>query len=133
MGYTCLRHRLNHGESGCLKCHEEKIENEREDILKRGQCKRCGEDTKVNKDNICYRCHESLSKEDIINKPKHYHDGIQPIEAIETNFDNLETNGFLKGNVIKYILRSNKKGKELEDLKKAQWNLNKLIERLEGK
>lgn len=72
-------------------------------------------------------------KEDIINNPNHYHNGIQPIEAIETNFEQLETNGFLKGNVIKYVLRSNKKGKELEDLKKAQWNLNKLIERMENK
>lgn len=71
--------------------------------------------------------------EDIINKPNHYHEGVQPIEVMESNFEGLETNGFLKGNVIKYVCRSNKKGKELEDLKKAQWNLNRLIERLENK
>jgi len=83
---------------------------------------------------MCYECVKLIknkNKEDIINKPSHYHDGVQPIEVIETNFEELETNGFLKGNVIKYVCRSNKKGKELEDLKKAQWNLNKLIERLE--
>lgn len=75
--------------------------------------------------------YKKKEKEDIINKPNHYHSGVQPIEAIETNFEELETRGFLKGNVLKYVMRSNKKGKELEDLKKAQWNLNKLIERLE--
>lgn len=79
---------------------------------------------------MCEKCIK-LDEEDIINKPNHYHEGVQPIEVIETNFEELETRGFLKGNIIKYVMRSNKKGKELEDLKKAQWNLNKLIERLE--
>jgi hypothetical protein len=33
--------------------------------------------------------------------------------------------------VLKYILRADKKGKELEDLKKAQWYLNRKIEQYE--
>jgi len=104
---------------------------------KDGVCERC----KLEKQecytyvycNTCrdYLKNEENKKEDIINKPNHYHKGVQPIEVIETNFEELETNGFLKGNVIKYVCRSNKKGKELEDLKKAKWNLNRLIERLE--
>lgn len=86
-------------------------------------CKQCmNNDVKIGEKN----------KEDIINKPNHYHEGIQPIEVMESNFDLMETRGFLKGNVIKYVCRSNKKGKELEDLKKAQWNLNKLIEKVEN-
>jgi len=80
----------------------------------------------------CINESKDKNKEDIINKPNHYHEGIQPIEVMESNFDLMETRGFLKGNVIKYVCRSNKKGKELEDLKKAQWNLNKLIEKVEN-
>ena len=34
---------------------------------------------------------------------------------------------FLEGNVVKYITRNRQKG-GLEDLKKAQWYLNRLIE-----
>lgn len=34
--------------------------------------------------------------------------------------------GFHLGNVIKYVLRSKYKGKELEDLKKARWYLDRL-------
>jgi uncharacterized protein (UPF0179 family) len=100
-------------------------------------CKICGCEIECNHWKLCRNHLEETdtykidAKEDIINKPNHYHDGVQPIEVIETNFEELETRGFLKGNVIKYVCRSNKNGKELEDLKKAQWNLNKLIERLE--
>ncbi len=44
-----------------------------------------------------------------------------------------ETLNFCRGNVIKYVARAGKKDKtkELEDLKKAQWYLNREIERLE--
>ena len=39
---------------------------------------------------------------------------------------------FARGNVIKYVSRAGKKdsNKELEDLKKASWYLNREIERL---
>ena len=36
--------------------------------------------------------------------------------------------GYLKGNVEKYLWRYNYKNKPLEDLQKAKWYLNKLIE-----
>lgn len=39
--------------------------------------------------------------------------------------------GFHLGNVIKYVLRSKYKGKELEDLKKARWYLDRLINVIE--
>lgn len=40
---------------------------------------------------------------------------------------------FARGNVIKYVSRAGKKAKnkELEDLKKGRWYLNREIERLE--
>lgn len=52
----------------------------------------------------------------------HYSDlAIEPIQFIETN--NL---GYHEGNVVKYVSRwRNKNG--LEDLKKAQWYIERLI------
>jgi hypothetical protein len=63
-----------------------------------------------------------------IDHPKHY-GGDNTYEAIKViEHYNLD---FHLGNVLKYILRADKKGKELEDLKKAQWYLNRRIEQYE--
>jgi hypothetical protein len=35
--------------------------------------------------------------------------------------------GYLKGNTLKYLWRYERKGKSIEDLKKAEWYLRKLI------
>lgn len=66
---------------------------------------------------------------DNVNKPKHYtYSKVETIDAIEAW--NL---GYLLGNTVKYISRAGKKdpSKELEDLRKAQWYLNRHIENLE--
>ncbi len=63
---------------------------------------------------------------DNINHPPHYADGkIEVIDFIED-----KKLPFHLGNVIKYISRAGKKNPdtELEDLKKAQWYLNRYIE-----
>jgi len=39
--------------------------------------------------------------------------------------------GYLKGNCLKYLWRMSYKGKALEDTKKAQWYLQKLIDSIE--
>lgn len=39
-----------------------------------------------------------------------------------------EYKGFLRGNVIKYICRVGKKDETVQELKKAKWYLEKLIE-----
>ena len=39
--------------------------------------------------------------------------------------------GFCLGNTVKYIARHERKGKPLEDLKKARWYLDREIKRLE--
>lgn len=67
---------------------------------------------------------------DVVNHPPHYKSdsGIESIDVIEGFGLN-----FHLGNVIKYILRHNKKGKPLEDLKKARWYLDREIEKLEEK
>lgn len=64
---------------------------------------------------------------DVVNKPKHYNQsGVECIDAIEaatgTGFES-----YLQGNIIKYLWRYKYKN-GVEDLKKAQWYLNKLIE-----
>ena len=59
---------------------------------------------------------------DIINNPKHYIGEVEPIELIHAQKLN-----YCEGNIVKYICRWKKKG-GVEDLQKAQWYLNKLIQ-----
>jgi len=64
---------------------------------------------------------------DIVNSPAHYtYGGIETIDFIEA-----KQLSYHCGNVIKYVSRAGKKGERLEDLRKAQWYLNREIERLE--
>lgn len=61
----------------------------------------------------------------------HYFElGIQPWVAMEAWMSPEAFAGFLRGNVIKYIARTEKKG-GLEDLQKARHYLDKLIEVVE--
>ena len=76
-----------------------------------------------------YDCDEKITqkniKEDLINHPSHYNQGIEVTEYIES-WDM----SFVEGNIIKYVTRYKyKNGKE--DLLKAQWYLNRLIESYE--
>ena len=72
--------------------------------------------------------------EDVVNSPSHYNSGgIECIQAIEASMELEAFQGYLKGNILKYIWRMSYKGKALEDCKKSQWYLNKLISTLEGK
>jgi Protein of unknwon function (DUF3310) len=58
----------------------------------------------------------------------HYKDGrIQPWDAMEDWLTPTEFIGFLKGSLIKYLARSNKKG-GVEDLLKAEHYQQKLLE-----
>ena len=67
---------------------------------------------------------------DMINHPKHYNRGIEAIVVIES-----WKLGYCLGNVVKYICRSGIKdpAKDIEDLKKAAWYLNRRIKQLENK
>lgn len=65
------------------------------------------------------------SSQDMVNHPPHYKsNGLESIEVIEA----FELN-FHLGNVIKYVLRSGKKGNKVNDLKKAIWYLERELER----
>ena len=65
---------------------------------------------------------------DSVNHPSHYNQGqIEVIDAIED-----WQLGFHEGNVVKYVARAEHKGKQLEDLKKARWYLDRKIAQLGG-
>ena len=70
---------------------------------------------------------------DMVNHPKHYKaknwmEVTDVIEAFTANLEGYEATH--TGNVIKYICRWKEKN-GLEDLKKAQWYLNRLIKNIE--
>ena len=67
---------------------------------------------------------------DNVNHPSHYTDGkIEVIDFIEDKKLN-----YHRGNAVKYICRAGKKdpAKEIEDLEKAVWYINREIQRLEA-
>lgn len=69
------------------------------------------------------------SEEDPVNRPSHYTTGgIECIDALEASMTPIEYAGFLKGQVFKYIWRYRLKGKPVEDLKKARYYLDRLIQ-----
>lgn len=64
---------------------------------------------------------------DMVNSPPHYNQaGIECIDAIQAATDE-GYEYYLQGNIMKYVWRYRYKN-GIEDLKKAQWYLNKLIE-----
>lgn len=75
---------------------------------------------------------EPAEDSDPVNRPSHYTEGgIECIDAIKASMSTESFLGFLKGNVQKYMWRYEKKVAPVEDLKKAQWYLSKLIEEQE--
>jgi len=67
---------------------------------------------------------------DLVNSPPHYNQaGVECIEAIKAATDD-GYEYYLQGNIIKYLWRYRYKN-GIQDLEKAQWYLNKLIETLE--
>lgn len=59
--------------------------------------------------------------------PSHYTQGeIECIQAIRASMSIDQYRGFLKGNVMKYMWRYDRKN-GVEDLKKAHWYLTELI------
>lgn len=76
------------------------------------------------------RWSEVKSESDNVN-PDHYKvGGIETFDILRAKLSPTQLAGFCKGNVIKYITRADNKGK-VEDLKKARWYLDKLIEELD--
>ena len=72
-------------------------------------------------------------RQDIINSPGHYADStIECIDAMQAMMTPEQFIGYLRGNVFKYQWRYEKKN-GIEDLKKAQWYLDKLVSKVNEK
>lgn len=64
-------------------------------------------------------------KEDLVHSPKHYTTGKYEVIDVIEDWDL----NFRLANAVKYIARHKHKGKPLEDLKKAQWYLQREIDK----
>lgn len=76
------------------------------------------------KEELAKETSNPLQKEDMVNHPKHYTQG--KIEVSDFIID--QKLDFLAGNIVKYVCRHKFKGTPVQDLKKARWYLDKLIE-----
>lgn len=89
-------------------------------------------------DNIIKDMEYTTITEDQVNHPSHYTDGN--IEVIDYIFDKGWGESFCKGNAIKYISRAGKKKsgslndneKEIQDLEKAIWYIQRYVDYLKG-
>lgn len=66
------------------------------------------------------------TKTDMVNHPPHYKKHPSGVEVIQIT----EHMNFCLGNAVKYILRAEHKGAQLEDLKKARWYIDREIQRI---
>lgn len=76
-----------------------------------------------------------VEKKDNVNHPQHYQteNGLETIDVIEAFTVGLEgCEAYFTGNILKYMCRWKKKN-GIEDLKKAQWYLQRLIRYAEVK
>lgn len=114
------------------QCNEDEIELIT-DVTVESLMNKIKEITSINEDcekkikNV--KVEDDENNNDPVNHPSHYTSGkIEVMDFIEDKKLN-----FARGNVIKYVSRAGKKdpNKELEDLKKAMWYLNREVERLE--
>ena len=68
-----------------------------------------------------------------VNSPSHYNSGsVECIEAIEAMLSPEEFIGYLRGNSLKYRWRFRYKGEPIEDLHKAIWYEERLLNFMEG-
>jgi hypothetical protein len=74
----------------------------------------------------------NVVEKDMIN-PDHYKTGgIETIDYMEAKLTPEEYRGYLRGNIIKYTSRAGYKDDVLQEYKKVEWYLNRLIKHLEG-
>lgn len=68
-------------------------------------------------------------EDNVISHPSYYTQGIECMDYIESHKLN-----YARGNIIKYVTRAGlkDKSKEVEDLEKARWYINREIERIKA-
>lgn len=70
-----------------------------------------------------------FKKVETVEHPQHYNQGnIECIDAMESAFGADEVASFCKLNAFKYLWRAGDKINTVEDLKKARWYIDKIIE-----
>ena len=75
---------------------------------------------------------EDEQEVDSVNHPPHYtRGGIETLDVIRAKMSSDSFQGYLMGNVLKYLLRCEYKNKRVEDIKKAQFYLNALVEEMD--
>ena len=104
-------------------------------------CKTEGCETfRMGDSKFCEECWDNLTEtnkskgevvQDNVNSPSHYGQGkIEAIEYISDFLSPEEYKGYLRGNIAKYLHRYPYKS-GIEDLKKANWYLDRLIKEME--
>ena len=104
-------------------------------------CKNCGKSGKppyfLDEKGVCFECQmEAEQMEDMVNSPSHYTNGsIECIDAMKSMMHGAIVSAFISycwGASFKYLWRWHYKGKPIQDLEKAKWYINKMIEKLKG-
>ena len=73
----------------------------------------------------------STNMTDPVNQPAHYNQGkVECIDAIHTALGDDGFHAYCKGQVIKYLWRADHKGNRIEDLRKAQWYMDRMVMQL---
>jgi hypothetical protein len=78
---------------------------------------------------------ERRTASDAVNHPLHYQGGIvEAIDFIESVISDAPhmVPAYLQGQALKYMIRMWLKGDALEDARKAEWYLNRLIAKMES-
>ena len=99
-------------------------------------CGKCEYLYTLPKDDSCRSCaskNEFTPREETTFHDTHYQSEHQPIETIQANMTDEEFQGFLKGNILKYVCRCGKKDEALKEAHKIQRYATWLVESLEGK
>lgn len=68
----------------------------------------------------------------MVNHPAHYTSGnIECIDALESALGEPGFLAYCRGNSMKYLWRAGMKGDAVQDLRKARWYIDKMIEVIE--
>ena len=99
------------------------------DLSNIGYCRACYGKTKRKQET---ELEEIAPMSDVVNHPPHYNQGgMETIDVIKAKLTSEGFKGYLIGNIVKYITRFEFKGRPKEDLAKAQWYLEKLVDEFE--
>ena len=74
------------------------------------------------------KIYSKMENNNAVNHPNHYNNGnIECFDVIKAFYGEDSFEDFCLGNVLKYVMRCRHKGKYLEDLKKAKFYIEEII------